>query len=120
MKPIIHDAMRPSREWEAWFAKLESCRSLTDGWNGYSAAAPALTAIENAAAFLKAMQQAGCEPTRVAPSAMGGVAITRWNDSRKVLVELYNDGRTFALFSTQPSDMSVKQIPVDASAYAAF
>lgn len=111
MKPVVHDTMRPSRGWEGWFAKLESCRSLTDGWNGYSAAAPAAVAIENAEAFLRSMQQTGHEPTRVAPSAMGGVAITRRNESKKALVEFYNDGRVFVLFSAQSSEMDVKQIP---------
>jgi hypothetical protein len=91
---------------------------LTDGWNGYSAVAPAAAAIENAEAFLKAMQKAGYEPTRVAPSAMGGVAVTRRHDGKKVLVEFYNDGRVFVLFAAQPSNMDVKQIPVDTSAFA--
>lgn len=120
MKPVTHDAKRPSRGWEGWFAKLEDCRSLTDGWNGYSAVAPTGASIENAEAFLKVMQKAGYEPTRVAPSAMGGVAVTRRQDSKKVLVEFYNDGRVFALFSAQPSDMDVKQVPVDTAAFAAF
>lgn len=113
------NAMRASC-WIAWFDKLESCRSLSDGWNGYTAAAPAITAIDNAEAFLRAMQQAGCEPTRVAPSAMGGIAITRRNDRKKVLVEFYNDGRAFSLFSTPPSYMNVKQVPLNAASFAAF
>lgn len=120
MKSVAQDAMRPSQGWEAWFAKLDGCRSLVDGWNGYSAAAPASAAIDNAELFLKAMQAASCEPTRVSPSAMGGVAITRRNDRKKVLVEFYNDGRAFSLFSEQSSEMGVKQVAIDATSFAAF
>lgn len=102
--------------WENWFAKLESCRLLKDGWNGYTAPAPHEKAIENAKLFLQVMQLEEIEPTRVAPSAMGGIAITRRVEGRKVFVEFYNDGRVYSLFSDKASEMKVN--PLEASSIA--
>jgi hypothetical protein len=91
-------------EWEKWYKQLASCKSLNPGWNGYTAPAPAGQAILLAEQFLDAMRASDLVPTRVAPSAMGGVAVTRKIGARKVLVEFYNDGRVFALFSDRGSD----------------
>lgn len=94
--------------WQQWHAKLEDCEALEEGWNGYSAPPPEKVALENAQMLLKQMQKCGCEPTRIAPSAMGGIAITRKINSKKVLIECYNDGRIFALFS----DRTTEELPV--------
>ncbi len=74
---LIITLAQPTSAWTRLFEKLESCRILKDGWNGYSAAAPNDLSIQNAHLFLQVMQLEGIEPTRVAPSAMGGIAITR-------------------------------------------
>ena len=43
---------------------------------------------------------------------MGGVAVTRRHGERKVLVEFYNDGTVYALFSDRgAAAMDVKLIP---------
>jgi hypothetical protein len=106
--------------WSTWFTRLDACRSLQEGWNGYTAPAPAPVSIDNARVFLEAMQQAQYEPTRLAPSAMGGVAVTRRVGDKKVLVEFYNDGRAFALFSTRPSEMRVVPLAVAPASFQAF
>jgi hypothetical protein len=93
--------------WPQWFEKLASFHALKDGWNGYTAAAPNERALENAQLFLQVIQLEGVEPTRIGPSAMGGVAVTRQVGKRKVFVELYNDGRAYALFSEKAGEMNV-------------
>jgi hypothetical protein len=45
------------------------------------------------------MAGAGYDPTRVAPSAAGGIGITRRVGDRKALVEFFNDGSASALFA---------------------
>ena len=116
-----HSARVPaSPDWDAWFTKLEGCRSLKEGWNGYTAPAPAPVSIDNARMFLQAMREDDYAPTRLAPSAMGGVAVTRKAGDKKVLVEFYNDGRTFALFSARHSDMQVTPVAVDPSSSREF
>jgi hypothetical protein len=115
-----HKAL-PITDWEVWYKKLASCKSLRDGWNGYTAPVPSEQASSLAKCFLDAMQASGVLPTRVAPSGMGGVAVTRKIGMRKVLVELYNDGRVFALFSDRATeDLPVEEVKSDPGSFAAF
>jgi hypothetical protein len=110
-----------SSDWETWYKKLASCKSLRDGWNGYTAPAPSEQAIDLAMRFLDAMKATELSPTRVAPSAMGGVAVTRKVGERKVLVELYNDGRVFALFSDRGTEeLPVEEVKDDPGSFKAF
>jgi hypothetical protein len=104
-------------DWAKWFAQLASLRGLKDGWNSYTAPRPAETAIRNAEAFLEEMRKADYEPTRLAPSAMGGVAVTPRQGDGKVLVEFYNDGRVYALFPDRgAAAMDVKPVPPESFA----
>jgi hypothetical protein len=67
------------------------------------------------------LQSAGYEPTRVAPSAMGGIAITRKTDDKKAFVEFYNDSRVYALFSNRDSkEMHVEPLAIDPSCFQSF
>jgi hypothetical protein len=97
-----------SGPWQKWFAKLESLHELKPGWNGYTAPVPSDTALQTASIFLAELQAQGFEPTRLAPSAMGGVAITRRQGDRKGFVEFYNDGTVYALFSIRSGQMISK------------
>ncbi len=111
----------PPDTWERWFSRLDDCLSLTEGWNGYAAPAPNEQSVRNARCFLEALQDAECEPTRIAPSAMGGIAITRKSGDRKVFVEFYNDARAYALFSDRTSnDMRVEPLNIDPSSISSF
>jgi hypothetical protein len=83
----------------SWVAKVWSFGRLAHGWNGSRAPAPTLPAVVHAARFVAALTEAGDQPTRVAPSAVGGVGITRRVGERKVLVEFFNDGSASALFA---------------------
>ncbi len=108
-------------DWKMCYKQLASCKLLKEGWNGYTAKAPSEQAILLAEKFLDAMRASEVLPTRVAPSAMGGIAVTRKVGVRKVLVELYNDGRVFALFSDRGSvDLPVEEIHGDRSSFSAF
>jgi hypothetical protein len=80
-------------------AKIWSFARLAHGWNGSRAPAPTLLAIIHAARFVYALTEVGWQPTRVTPSVVGGVGITRRVADRKVLVEFFNDGSASALFS---------------------
>lgn len=104
---------QPADPWRRWFDKLRSFRALKDGWNGYTAKAPNQSALDNTHLFLQVMQLEGVEPTRVAPSAMGGIAVTRQVGKRKVFIELYNDGRAYSLFSEKAGEMDV--VPLQAN-----
>jgi hypothetical protein len=101
-----------------WLAKLWSFTRLGPGWNGYRAAAPSLRAILNAGRFIQAANAAGATPFRIAPSAVGGVAVTRRVKERKVLVEFFNDGTANALFADDATEsMYTLPVPTTASGY---
>jgi hypothetical protein len=107
--------------WEEWYKKIESCKALQEGWNGYTAPVPSERAITLAKRFLDAMQSANLLPTRVGPSAMGGIAVTRKVGMRKVLVECYNDGGVFALLSDRRTDdLPVEEVKDDPGSFAAL
>jgi predicted DNA-binding antitoxin AbrB/MazE fold protein len=93
----IESADLPSKN--PWVAKVLSFGQLAQGWNGAQAPPPTFGAIVNAARFLFALAEAGQQPTRVAPSAVGGVGITRRVGERKALVEFFNDNTANALFA---------------------
>ena len=106
-----------SDPWQKWFAQLGSFRALRAGWNSYTAPAPEDMAIRSAGMFLAELRAQGCEPTRVAPSAMGGIAITRRQGDRKGFVEFYNNGKVYALFADRKGDMRVVPVQADAPSF---
>jgi len=99
-----HDA-----DWTIIFGDLIDCSDLDEGWNGYSAPAPSDTAISNARVFLAVMQEFGHLPTRVAPSAVGGIGITSRRRSRKVYVEFFNNGLISGLFANDATQSMFTQ-----------
>jgi hypothetical protein len=98
-KPRVTFTSKPDAAPHPWVAKIRSFARLVPGWNGGRAPAPTLPAIANTVRFLLAMTEAGYRPTRVAPSAVGGVGVTRRVGDRKALVEFFNNGSANALFA---------------------
>lgn len=118
---VAGEAAQTSDPWQRWFTKVNACLELKEGWNGDDAAPPTDLAVYNASVFLKALQRAKYEPTRIAATAMGGVAITRKIGSRKVIVECYNDGRVYFLFSDRESgSMDVKPLSLKRNSLTQF
>jgi hypothetical protein len=98
---------------DPWVMKVWSFRLLEAGWNGGRAPAPSPSAIANAIRFLVAMATANCQPTRVAPSAVGGVAITRRFGDRKAVVEFFNDDTASGLLADDASqNMQIHKIAI--------
>ncbi|MBI2433682.1 MAG: hypothetical protein HYV26_12520 [Candidatus Hydrogenedentes bacterium] len=75
-------------EWKVeYLQRIQHFNQLDDGWNGYQAPAPDISAINVAAQILKRISVC---PARVAPSAVGGVGITFWAANHEVYVEIKN------------------------------
>ena len=107
--------------WDKWFQKVEEALHLEKGWNGDDAPAPELVSAVQSTRLLDAMRRADYPPTRIAASAMGGIAITRKVGNKKVLVEFYNDGRAYFLFSDRGSgSMDVKPLLPDQASLTRF
>jgi hypothetical protein len=106
--------------WQELFSKLDVLASLSDGWNSYAAPAPNASAIAAARSFLATLQQENFPPTRIAPSAMGGVGVTHRQAGRKVYVEFYNNGTAHALFSSGRESMETRKVSMDQSSTRQF
>src|SRR5688500_17530004 len=78
---------------------LEKLADLPEGWNGYSATAPSHSAIRGADWFMSVCKDEGLFPTRIAPSAVGGVGTMFRAGPRKGYVEFYNDGSVALLLA---------------------
>lgn len=96
--------------------RLESFKTLQNGWDSYGAPAPSGTAIGNAEAFVANLPEA-IGPYRLAPSVVGGVGFTHRGNGRKVYVEFFNDGRVFALFSDGQSEPMTREVLAVRSGY---
>jgi hypothetical protein len=112
---LDNEPLPPTIERLHGFARLET------GWNGSNAASPTALAIATAERFLKSHPD--WPPTRVEPSAMGGVGITYRTGGRRVYVEFYNDGKIHVLFSDRSSGdlkMTTRPLTLDASVLKEF
>ena len=106
-----------ARGWFLTLSKtLHSFKDLKPGWNGYSASPPERLALRNAEQYLCVASHFDLEPTRLAPSAVGGVGITHRRGPLKAYVEFFNNGKVHTLFSddekkelfTSPVDPTTK------------
>ncbi len=99
---------------DKWILKLESLKSLQNGWDSYSAAPPCRVAIQNAkAALVHEADRLETSPERVEPSAIGGVGVTFLAGNREVVIEFYNKGTAHALYfrMTRPGTCVPKRSP---------
>ena len=71
--------------------------------------APSNTAILTARGFLFNSLDKKIEPSRLAPSAVGGVGITHKRNKKRVYVEFFNNGE-ISLFSDNESALRSKRI----------
>lgn len=92
--------------------KLALMSALAKGWDGYEAEPPSARAVSAARRVIAALERADLGPSRVAPSVVGGVGLTRKQGARRAYVEVYNDGTAHALFAegansrTEPVELS--------------
>src|SRR5262249_55611390 len=101
----------------AWEARFSRLGELREGWNGYAAPAPSETAVLAAKRFVDLLLREDYEPSRLAPSAVGGVGVTHRHGGKSVYVEVYNDGRVLALFSDDVTEPVIKRIEPDVQSF---
>jgi hypothetical protein len=108
----------PKDAWQKWRDKIESMKTLQDGWDSYRAPAPSGDSITQATVFLDELAKSASAPSRLAPSVVGGVGFTFKRADRKVYVEFRNTGSVHALFSDGASDPVVEKVQMDSTGYA--
>ena len=92
-----------------WSAAFDEMETLSQGWDSYRAPPPSALAIASAKRVVAVMSEHGLPATRVAPSVIGGVGVTRRVEASKVYIELRNDGRAYSL-STHGEDPVVVSV----------
>jgi hypothetical protein len=80
-------------------ARLEFLRQFDDGWDGYSAEAPAVLAIATAKRAVQRAIGRFLLPAFILPSAEGGIGIGFRSGTRYADVECFNSGEILALTS---------------------
>ncbi len=104
----------------ALLEKVEGFGNLQAGWNGRRSPAPTPQAIEAARFLIRRMVEQDLDPTRLAPSAVGGVGVTRRVDDRIAYVECYNDGSVHAIFSDDKSEGETHRVRLDRTSVMHF
>jgi hypothetical protein len=90
---------KPSRK--EWYSEavnsLSALRGLTSDWNGYGAEAPNKEALEAASLTLEQLEAMDLQPSRILPSAAGGVSICFFRPKKYAELEYYNTGETVSI-----------------------
>jgi hypothetical protein len=78
--------------------EVESLARLQDNWNSYGSPAPTPASISSAKGTLSLLQRVLLVPSKVLPSAEGGVALTFLSETRnRAVIESLNNGESFIL-----------------------
>lgn len=82
--------------------RLLSIRHLKRGWDGYGATPPSQQAFDLCIDFIDVLDSCKppTNPTRLAPSVAGGIALVLGQGGQEVFIEFYSDGEVYAMFST--------------------
>jgi hypothetical protein len=96
-------------------ARLESFRTLQQGWDSYDAAPPGDVAVDNARHVLRVLWTSETAPPlrQISPSVEGGVAfVFTGRDKKYADIECFNNGDILAITSdgsTEPSVWSLNK-----------
>jgi len=102
-------------------SSLDACATLADNWDSYGAAKPAKHSIEAADRFLQGLFAALFMPSRVIPSAEGGMAVYFSSDNKTAYMEYRNSGEVIlAMFDDHSEPIIVELAENDADEYRAL
>jgi hypothetical protein len=88
-------------------SQLERLAHVNSGWDSYGAEPPNVAARNSAARILSFLKDAGVVPTKIVPSAEGGVAICFVSGSRYADIECLNAGEILAVTYRGKEDPNV-------------
>src|SRR5208337_879542 len=91
-------------------SSLHACATLPDNWDSYGAAKPAKHSVEVADRFLQRLFAELFMPSRVVPSAEGGMALYFNNDNKTAYVEYRNSGKVILAMFDDHSDPIIVEL----------
>lgn len=110
---VDHIEVRIESRFHSLIQKLEHLRNLEPNWDSYGAETPNETSLDLARRILEQLSNLLFEPSRVVPSAEGGVAIIFQEDDRYALFECFNDGDIAGMMMDRQAVRDVFQVDVD-------
>lgn len=90
--------------------RLNTMVYLEHGWDTYGAESPNDVALSLAAKILEALEEESLPPTRLMPSAEGGVAISFVEGNNRAEIEIYNTGEVAAATYSGHSEPAVWEL----------
>jgi hypothetical protein len=98
------------------YKAVQAMASLREGWDTYGASAPTAIARDNAVRVLDRLLSKNLTPSKVLPSAEGGVAISFTASSRRYAdIECFNSGDILAITSNRRSEPVVWAVGTESS-----
>jgi hypothetical protein len=91
-------------------SSLDACAALADNWDSYRAAKPSKHSIEAAGRFLQRLFAELFMPSRVVPSAEGGIALYFSSDNRAAYLEYRNSREIILAMYDDHSDPIIVEL----------
>jgi hypothetical protein len=109
--PLGANGIRPDGAAATWAKRaqdtLDGFRQMKPGWDSYDADPPNSTAIYWAGKVIETLSRADFEPSRIVPSAEGGIAIVFVCEPKYADIEVFNTGEILAVMSDRKSEPRV-------------
>jgi hypothetical protein len=101
------------RTYQELHSSLDACATLADNWDSYGAAKPEKHSIEAADRFLQRLFAELFMPSRVIPSAEGGMAVYFSSDNKTAYLEYRNSGEVILAMFDDHSDPIIVELTKD-------
>lgn len=95
---------------EPFAGQIDALYALADGWDTYSAPAPAPRTIDQARDLTNALAQLGIVITHIGPSVLGGVGITVEHNDTEYAIEFRNSGKGVVTVIAADGEFTVHEL----------
>lgn len=86
---------------ETWWikarAKIKQLEALRSDWNGYNSEPPNISSVYWATIIVDRLYENSLRPSKIVPSAAGGIAVTFFSENKYADIEALNSGDIVAL-----------------------
>jgi hypothetical protein len=102
-----------AKTYQELHSSLDTCATLADNWDSYGAAKPEKHSVEAVGRFLQRLFAELFMPSRVIPSAEGGVAVYFNGENKTAYLEYRNSGEVILAMFDDHSDPIIVELTKD-------
>jgi hypothetical protein len=102
-----------AKTYQELHSSLDTCATLADNWDSYGAAKPEKHSIEATGRFLQRLFAELFMPSRVIPSAEGGMAVYFNSENKTAYLEYRNSGEVILAMFDDHSDPIIVELTED-------